>query len=632
MNDAHGKSVLLISNGESITGKENTLTHFSGSIPSNFLEEHKKWKVAVHSFGFHLLLRQRLCSQFESHPAIIQVTKKEFEAASKKHDVKNIEKLPLIMFNRSNMLFVEDGKSYSSKTLMEHFESQLNQLDEAKGIPLKYDEDDDCIMLGHFDQDGGDFQNTISRLPKNEQINARTFVFLNAHFKKSLDVDFISSTEQPKIKQFRKTHIDGELYYYFFNALIHRFKDYYPFRSKNNSFNLKIPKIIQIFSPQIEHTISNESYTQCLTQFTVDKLDLNKYVHREFEFFELFEVLNNIIEGFEIKLVDENCEKIQLQQGLPSWIKLIFISKMEKTKLVKISSEPNSLHPSNKISNFSVQLKEKLDFTWTKNPKVALTRVSLNNKWQLMQGLKMNLFIYDPQNETFHNFECPKENGGPRSCEEITSWFKKLTDESSINMKKQQNGAWSFKFSKDFILILGRDLAQCLGISSAYNNKEDLFINVKKNSYQEEDESEVKLGLVDAAIDSYSQTVYNMKMNKKSFKSTGDILIFGEAGSNLNLHTSPRDIELYPNDLYIYSSIVKPTIVLGEYRRLLRIISLPYGKKDQNITIEFPHLEYHDLSELQPSTLHFEIVSIDGRPVLPLNSDDIYLSLQFLHE
>ena len=92
------------------------------------------------------------------------------------------------------------------------------------------------------------------------------------------------------------------------------------------------------------------------------------------------------------------------------------------------------------------------------------------------------------------------------------------------------------------------------------------------------------------------------------------------------------DIELYPNDLYIYSSIVKPTIVLGEYRRLLRIISLPYGKKDQNITIEFPHLEYHDLSELQPSTLHFEIVSIDGRPVLPLNSDDIYLSLQFLHE
>ena len=50
------KSVLLISNAQSTTEEDNTLTNFSGSIPSNFLNQHKSWKVAVYSCGIHTVL------------------------------------------------------------------------------------------------------------------------------------------------------------------------------------------------------------------------------------------------------------------------------------------------------------------------------------------------------------------------------------------------------------------------------------------------------------------------------------------------------------------------------------------------------------------------------------------------
>ena len=58
------KSVLLISNAQSTTEEDNTLTNFSGSIPSNFLNQHKSWKVAVYSCGIHMMLKQPLTPKY----------------------------------------------------------------------------------------------------------------------------------------------------------------------------------------------------------------------------------------------------------------------------------------------------------------------------------------------------------------------------------------------------------------------------------------------------------------------------------------------------------------------------------------------------------------------------------------
>ena len=92
---------------------------------------------------------------------------------------------------------------------------------------------------------------------------------------------------------------------------------------------------------------------------------------------------------------------------------------------------------------------------------------SHKNKWKLVPGLKLNIFLFNCENNDFRNFECPKEIGGPRNCEDIIEWCRKiLQDKISVKMAKQENGNWSINFpNKKYIIILRRDLAQCLGLS-----------------------------------------------------------------------------------------------------------------------------------------------------------------------
>ena len=117
--------------------------------------------------------------------------------------------------------------------------------------------------------DGKDYEDTISNFDEDEKNEKRSFVFLNEYLKKGLDL-------QHGPHKFKKTNIDGETYYYFYNSPVWRDKDFYPFKSNKNEFLISTPKIIQIISPNIEHAISNNSYSPCLKQFTVDVSEVGK--------------------------------------------------------------------------------------------------------------------------------------------------------------------------------------------------------------------------------------------------------------------------------------------------------------------------------------------------------------------
>ena len=74
---------------------------------------------------------------------------------------------------------------------------------------------------------------------------------------------------------------------------------------------------------------------------------------------------------------------------------------------------------------------------------------------------------------------------------------------------------------------------------------------------------------------------------------------------------------------------------MGEYKKLLRIIHLPNDKKDQHITLDFPRLDFHNLSELKLNLLQFKIVTADGRDVEPFDNDEtehMYMNLMFVHD
>ena len=400
---------------------------------------------------------------------------------------------------------------------------------------------------------------------------------------------------------------------------------------------IKEPDIVRILSPDIRHSINNTKFSQCLREFTICDSDVGKYVHREFENFEYFDVLNHSIDSFEIKFVDESYRQLRLGQGLPTWIKLILTPLMGNQENVRISSESTDLYPNNRISNFDVELPKSLDYSWKKNPKVSLTRISFTNKWELLPGLRLDFFIYNAgaDQDQFQYFQCPRGKNGPRSCPEIINWFKNKSKEArtSLRLATQANGNHSITFNKECIVIVGRDLAQCLGFAFVNQTVSNFILRTKTQLNSNDvtvhnDESNIK-----TAIYEYTKDSFGVEMDVKSFASTGDTMIVAEPNSTHHLIFPPRNIEIYPNDLYLFCNIVEPSVVVGEFKQLLKIIALPYDNKNERITIDFPKPEYHELRELKPRLLQFEITTIDGKYVKPYNeTDNIYLNLKFDHE
>ena len=111
-------------------------------------------------------------------------------------------------------------------------------------------------------------------------------------------------------------------------------------------------------------------------------------------------------------------------------------------------------------------------------------------------------------------------------------------------MRQCEHYNWLLSFSNKSIIIIGRDLAQCLGFSFAQENKEDVYIHSKKENFTNVvDENNVEE--VKNAISVYTLFKYGVKRDVKSFQSTGDVVILGEAGSILHLDFPPRNIEIF---------------------------------------------------------------------------------------
>ena len=127
-----------------------------------------------------------------------------------------------------------------------------------------------------------------------------------------------------------------------------------------------------------------------------DSVNIFDVILKSLEFFQL---LNKTVDKFEVRFEDECFEQVRVGLGLPTWIKLMFISSTEMTENVRVSSEKDLLHPGNAISKFSVELPREMNFTHAKNPKVALTRLSVRNKWNLMPGLSLDYIIFNIEDD-----------------------------------------------------------------------------------------------------------------------------------------------------------------------------------------------------------------------------------------
>ena len=634
------KPALLVSND--LSYKNNTLTDFSGSIVTDFLNENKSWKVAVHSCGLHFMLKQPISSKYEDHPSLIQINFGHLNKAIKKHGPPvNKSKFELWMFESGYKFFVDREKPYTQKSLFEDLWLQmaLNRKPGGKfdGFPCKYDQENDVISFGQFDPNGQDSNQRLSELTFSKERDSRTFVFINARFREGLKIE--------PFHDLTPTEINGEPYYYFFNSKKKWNLGEGPIcASVVKDFPLIEPQIIQITSSDIEPNINSGIFCKSLCQFTVKRSEIKKRVNKEFNNHQFYDVLNNCITKFSIKFVDEKLDELHLTRGLPSWVLLLFSPEMDNKRNVMTSSEPTDLYPENDMSNFAVELKQTIDFSVTDNPKVGLTRLSFKNKWKILPRLKLNISILDCEegltdvnvnvNCEFRKFDCPRGNGELRNCEDIVKWCKKLLkDDFSIGMEKHNNGNLSMTFPKrKYLMIIGSDLVQILGLSYLHRNSENLFTDLKKNNGGSRG---VKAGkkisrFVKVAMARYIMDRYKMSADELPFESTGDVAIYCDSQLSIDIALPPREIQLYPSEFYIYSNIVEPWSVMGEYRKLLKVVAIEENDHDENVTIDFHKPEYHSLSEHHPRKLKFQISTGEDALIEPFSENDrMYISLQF---
>ena len=632
------KPALLVSND--LSYKNNTLTDFSGSIVPDFLNENKSWKVAVHSCGLHFMLKQPISSKYENHPSLIQINLGHFSKANKKRGSPiDKSKFELWMFESGYKFFVDREKPYTQKSLFEDlwFQMALNRTPDEKfdGFPCKYDDENGVISFGQFDHNGEDSNTRLSKLPFSQERPLRTFVFINARFRDGLKIE--------PLHNLKPTTINGEPYYYFFNSKKWNLDDGPICASVEKDFPLREPQIIQITSSDIEPNINSDIFCRSLCQFTVKRSEIKKRVNKEFKNHQFSDVPNNCITKFSIKFVDEKLEELHLTRGLPSWVLLLFSPEMDNKRNVMTSSAPTDLYPENDMANFSVELKQTIDFSVTDNPKVGLTTLSFKNKWKIMPRLKLNISILDCEelidanvnvNCEFRKFDCPRGNGELRNCEDIVNWCKKLLkDDFSIEMEKRNTGNLSMTFpNRKYLMIIGSDLVQILGLSYLHKNSEDLFTDLKKiNGGSRGVKAERKIsGFVKVAMARYIMDKYKMPANELPFESTGDVAIYCDSRLSIDLALPPREIQLYPSEFYIYSNIVEPWSVMGEYRKLLKIVAIEQDEYDENVTIDFHKPEYHNLSEHHPRKLQFQITTGEDALIEPFNENDkIYISLRF---
>ena len=131
----------------------------------------------------------------------------------------------------------------------------------------------------------------------------------------------------------------------------------------------------------------------------------------------------------------------------------------------------------------------------------------------------------------------------------------------------------------------------------------------------------------------YTHNRYKVLANELPFESTGDIAIYSDSTLLLDIILQPKEIKLYPNELYIFFNIIDPWSVIGQYRKLLRIVQLKHDEHEEKITIDFRKPEFHALSEHHPRRLNFRIATVDGVLIEPFDvNDKMYMTLQFSYQ
>lgn len=357
------------------------------------------------------------------------------------------------------------------------------------------------------------------------------------------------------------------------------------------------PKTIKIVCSEIEPQIYNNNLAQNILVYTPDFHRLEDYTTQEIECVDYMPLLNTSLTKLSFKLLDERNRHIQLLPGVPTWLKLVLrsVPMFRKTFNTIVTSETSSLFEKNTQNTFKTRLPRpmNLENKWW----VCLSSISHPSRFatflppevgreidqmKMERSIAFQEIIGNEMNTEMKYLEFKSEYA--YDAEEIISEINKFLNTNHIG-KCSYSKTLTIEFSKKCNLYIGETLSHVLG--NATN-----FVEAKLR--------DANVSMITALPGSMTYTFPN----------------------KFNLSY------MHPKYIMIYANIIKPVLVAGEYRKLLRIAPVHQTELDY-VTTYFRHKEYCDLENTVLDGIEIIIASHDGRRIYFASQQNVVVNLEF---
>jgi len=375
----------------------------------------------------------------------------------------------------------------------------------------------------------------------------------------------------------------------------------------SNTIDIKkpqFPKTIKVVCENIAEQIYNSSYSQNMLVYTPDFKKLKNYTTQEIESVDYMQLLNTSLKEMRIKLTDEDGNLLHLLPGPATWIKMALRSvPLEKKSFnVVLTSQPSADYKNNVSSNFRVKLPSPL---------------SLNGNWKVC----VNSISHPTNISTFLNAEGDFETEKFKT--ERSIGFQEWIDGAPADGVEPQEFALEDNHSYDEEELIGVINKFFQGFEFGSCEITDGIVTL---SSMENKAGVIYIGYTLAKIlgfhgewDDDLTTTKGAHIVKIVMASTGMGYRFQ---NRIDLsYTKPRYI-------MIYVDIIKPILVAGDYRKLIRISPIEESDLDY-VTKYFRHKEFCDLENTLIESINVVLASHDGRQIYFSSNQDVIVNLEF---
>ncbi len=602
--------VYLLSNANTDQFPANALTHFTNILPIDELKDRLdgEWEICLSEIAFQNKFLNRYFPPYLDTPTIAMIEKQPTTDDDNGDETSQRALLTLKDIPPAQKIF------FPHKRLTQHELHQLlvsptfNQL----GLNFTYVRGgQDRLQLWFSKSKAKKFHLLI-------HVKFATYLFGDPPPEKIAGKELI----------FQRRYLDGQQYWQFDGAA--NFHDYGKYSQiVTQDTRAPLPDILGTFhtslilvqSPNVAAQNFNSRQLPLLAVLGLPKSGYKGYWHVEFDQ-KLYVPLqtSHLPRSLTVKLTNSAGDYLKLAEGSTTICKvllrkrhrLVDIPRMSDF-IIRVTSEQQALwHQDNTKSKFSVTLPHALPlqnfvddaqagFRW----RVALTSISFPGRFKM--GLS------EEERTITATFKNKRDTTITYSFDVIVPDVTHSAKEICREFGHQTNFAWEAKVqpSHGGISLDGReDYMWSLTMSKSLH----FFLGGNVTSAAQ------------AAEGSSSGSSPNEKLTFQQ-----------DQGEDYKFPKLPRYNELIPSNMFVYCNIIAPTPLGGQPHTILRVIPLTLHQNssqsliDDFITMEFRHLDFHEISIANPKTLSFEIRQQDGSLVDFNNvaGEEVLLTLLF---